>query len=271
MGSGTVLAADSADEIAIARAFVDARRARKALSRYPGRPPQTLADAYAIQDAALGLWGEPVGGWKVGRINAPLDRQLGADRLAGPVLARRIVEAEAGRDAVMQIIAGGFAAGEAELMIRLAPPPDDANLPSDDAATLQWIDAVRIGIEIAASPYPGINTDGPCVTISDHGNNLGLVLGESVPRSDWQALTDIEIESFVGAHRVGRASARTMLDGPLGAVRFLLGNLAARGIAPRAGWWISTGAVTGVHPLAPGETFRAVFHGIGELACRVEI
>lgn len=269
MENGIVPAADNADRFAIARAFVDARDRRSALIRYPGRPPITLAEAYAVQDAALDMWDEPLGGWKVGRINAPLDARLGANRLAGPVPASAIIEASS--NATMTIIDGGFAAGEAEFMVRLAPPSRDAALPNDDAETLRWIDSVRIGIEIAASPYPGINADGPCVTISDHGNNLGLVLGQEVGRESWRSLGDVEIESFIGSSLVGRANASAMLDGPLGAVRFLLANMAQRGIAWQPGWWISTGAVTGVHKLEPDQTYRAVFTGIGEVECRVEI
>lgn len=262
--------AHDAESQAIAKAFVEARRDRVALVTYPGRRPDDLASAYAVQDAALALWSERVGGWKVGRINAPLDDRLGSDRLAGPVAVERIVEAGSAVP-VMTVIEGGFAAGEAEFMVRLAPPAADAPLPRDDRETLHWIDDIRIGIEIAASPYPGINADGPCVTISDHGNNLGLVLGDAVPRDAWSSLGGVRIESFVEGSLVARAYAREMLDGPLGAVRFLLANMRERAIAIQPGWWISTGAVTGVHELAPGETFRAVFDGIGEVSCRVEV
>lgn len=270
MGRGTSTVAAGDDRHAVARAFVDARRSLLPLSEYPGEAPGTLADAYAIQDAALGLWTDAVGGWKVGRINAPLDRQLGDNRLSGPVSASRILEAGAD-PAVMPIIPGGFAAGEAEFMIRLGQGVETSGaLPRTDDETLACIDAVRIGIEIAASPYAGINRDGPCVTISDHGNNQGLVLGAAVPVGRWADLTEIEIVSSIDEREVGRASARNMLDGPLGAVRFLLANLFRRGITPQQGWWISSGAVTGVHEMAAGQTFRAVFNGLGEVACRVD-
>lgn len=259
------------DARAVARAFVDARRSRTAITRYPGMPPASLAAAYAIQDEALSLWGEPVGGWKVGRINPPLDGRLGADRLAGPALARNIIESRDGAITRFPAIAGGFAAGESEFMVRLAPLQGEARLPRNDAETFDWVDDVRIGLEIAASPYAAINIDGPCVTVSDHGNNGGLILGAPVPRDRWDKLQDIAVRSTIDGREVGVATARDMLDGPLGAVRFLLANLKARGIAPQAGWWISTGAVTGVHELAPGQTFRAVFDGSGEIACRVEV
>ena len=108
------------------------------------------------------------------------------------------------------------------------------------------------------------------MTVSDHGNNAGLVLGPQVTSERWGELRSIEVETRVGEEVVGRASVATMLDGPLGAVRFLLGNLAERGIEPQAGWWISSGAITGVHPIRPGDRLSARFIGIGEISCRVE-
>lgn len=251
-----------------ARAFVEARRTGQAIAAYPGEPPTDLLQAYRVQDAAISLWQRKIGGWKVGRIHPPQDRKLGANRLAGPIFADTIAEAGAG-DTPQPVFGGGFAAGEAEFLLRIRVPAVPA-LPQTDRDTLGWIAEVRAGIEIASSPYAGINEDGACVTISDQGNNAGLVLGPPVPRTHWDDLGSIEVETRVGGETVGRASAATMLDGPLGAVRFLLGNLAERGIEPRSGWWISSGAVTGVHPIRPGDRLTARFAGIGEVGCRIE-
>ena len=251
-----------------ARAFVEARRAGQAIAAYPGEPPLDLAQAYRVQDAAISLWQRAIGGWKVGRINAPEDERLGSDRLAGPIFADTIVDGTDG-EPVLPVFADGFAAGEAELLLRLRVPPS-GGFPRNGFEALGWIDDVRIGLEIASSPYPGINADGACVTVSDHGNNAGLVLGPPVTQERWSELRAIEVETRVGDEIVGRASVATMLDGPLGAVRFLLGNLKERGIEPQAGWWISSGAITGVHPIAPGDRLTARFVGIGQVSCQIE-
>jgi len=60
-----------------------------------------------------------------------------------------------------------------------------------------------------------------------------------------------------------------MLDGPFGAARFLLENLAQRGIAPKPGWWISSGEITGVHEVASGDIVQASFEGIGDLSVKI--
>ena len=245
----------------IAAAFVNARRNWKTLPEYPGERPSDLRSAYVIQDAALADWNRPVGGWKVGKINPPMSDELGANRLVGPVFADT-VQREGQDSAQFPIFAGGFAAIEAEFMLRLAP--QEGPLPATREAAMDWVDEVRIGLEVASSPYAAINVDGPCVTVSDHGNNAGLLLGACVDRTEWDRLDDIAVSLEIDGREVGRASTATMLDGPFGAAAFLLRNLSDRGIAPQPGWWVSSGAITGVHEIAPGQRAIARFAGVGQ-------
>jgi 2-keto-4-pentenoate hydratase len=250
----------------VATAFVRARREGNAIDRFPGVRPLDLESAYAIQDCALSLWNREVGGWKVGRINPPEDVRLGADRLVGPAFSDTI-RMTGEEPQTFRVFHGGFAAAEAEFMLRLAPqagPP-----PATAQAAMDWIDEVRIGIEIASSPYAAINIDGPCVTISDHGNNCGLLLGRTIPRADWDRLDAIDVSLAIDGKEVGQATTATMLDGPFGAARFLIGNLAQRGIDLSAGWWISSGAITGVHQVSPGARAVASFAGIGQVTADI--
>lgn len=251
----------------VAKAFVDARRRAEALSDFPGERPRDLAQAYRVQDHAIAFDGRSVVGWKVGRINPPLDEQLGRNRLAGPTFVDTVVAGENGSEPEMPIYAGGFAAVEAEFMLHVREGWSAA--PTDHAGAAALIDDVRIGIEIASSPYVGINTDGPLVTISDFGNNSGLVLGPRI--SDWTArdLNAIKVTMVVDGVQIGQATAASMLDGPFGAVCFLLGNLVERGIDVGAPLWISTGAVTGVHEVTLGQRAEAFFDGIGSVRCRI--
>jgi 2-keto-4-pentenoate hydratase len=251
----------------IARAFVDARRSGTPLADYPGPFPTELEDAYAVQDAAIALQGEPVGGWKVGRINPPLDARYGTSRLAGPIFAPSIF-AEESSPIAMSVFAGGFAAAEAEFLLRIgtAPAPGKTDYTLREAAGL--IDAVHAGIEIASSPYPGINARGPAVTISDFGNNKGLVVGRAI--NDWRdAVRDWPLALAVNGAVVGTGIGRDMLDGPLGAAAFLFNLSAARGVTLTAGQWISSGAVTGVHPVRPGQIVEARFADAIAVRCTI--
>ncbi len=253
---------------AVAEAFVAARRAARVLSAYPGTRPGDLSAAYAIQDRAIAIDGRAVVGWKVGRINPPEDVGLGTNRLAGPIFAGSAVIAENGTVPAMPVFAGGFAAAEAELLLHVAPGLS-GSLPQDDAQTAACIDDIRLGIEIASSPYAAINADGPAVTASDFGNNAGLVLGRSLPGWREIDLNAIEVRTEIDGETVGTATAATMLDGPYGAARFLLANLAARGIDFSAGLWVSSGAITGVHRVSPGQAVLAQFGDHGSVACTI--
>lgn len=254
----------------VATAFVTARRAARALADYPGAPPQDLAAAYSIQDAAIRLDGRAVAGWKVGRIWPPLDGQLGANRLSGPVFADEVVSTVNGGVPAMPVFEGGFAAGEAELLLHVAAGWN-GTVPDDDAGTRAIIDEVRLGIEIASSPYARINADGPLVTVSDFGNNHGVVMGPTLDNWRELDLCEIVVRTEVDGETVGEATAATMLDGPYGAVRFLLGNLSARGFDLSQGLWVSTGAITGVHPVRPGQTVTASFGDHGALSCTITL
>lgn len=259
---------DLAIEAGIARAFVEARRSSRVLHEYPGPRPASLAEAYRIQDFALRYDGRPVAGWKVGRVPDPDVTALGSNRLAGPIFSDTVVLARPDEVATMAAFGGGFIAVEAEFMLRLRVP-GHAVLPQDDAATLDWVDDVRTGMEIASSPYPGINDDGPCVTISDFGNNAGVLLGPPIPGWRTRDLRAIEVTTRISGLEAGRSDASGMLDGPLGSVRYLLANLESRGIRAQPGWWVSSGAVTGVHAAPIGALAEVHFAGLGSLACRL--
>jgi 2-keto-4-pentenoate hydratase len=230
-------------------------------------PISDLSRAYQIQDHAIALDGRPVAGWKVGKINPPHDATLGSNRLAGPIFADTVVF-EDGAAPAMPVFAGGFAAAKAELLLHVAPGWDGV-VPLDDAGTRALLDDIRLGIEIASSPYPRINADGPTVTTSDFGNNAGLVVGSPLEGWDSLDLCAILVRTEIDGAVIGEATAATMLDGPYGAVRFLLANIAARGFDVGRGLWVSTGAITGVHPVTTGQQVRAVFGHHGEVSCHI--
>ncbi|MDB5705794.1 MAG: 2-keto-4-pentenoate hydratase [Sphingomonas bacterium] len=251
----------------IAASFVEARRAGTALDDYPGAPPASLEEAYQIQSLAIGLRGGRVAGWKVGRINPPASDLLGADRLAGPIFADAVIDTRAGGSARMSVIQGGFAAAEAEFLLRIGIGTDPAKKAWTLAEARALVDRVAIGIEIASSPLRAINDLGPAVTASDFGNNNGLLVGAEL--DSWRSLDldTVPVAFSRNGVEIGRATTATMLDGPWGAVRFVAELMAKRGLALQPGQWISTGAVTGVHPVEIGDRVEARFGETQKLGC----
>lgn len=250
----------------LAAALLAARAKKTPLTLYPGAMPETMADAYAIQDAAIALDGRRVGGWKVGRIASHLVGRYGENRLTGPIFADEIVGDAGGTCPAMPVYAGGFAAAEAEVVLCFGTVADHDY---DIASVRDCIAEVRTGIEIASSPFQGINRHGPAVTASDFGNNKGLVLGP--PLAGWQDrdLIHMPVEFAIDGETVGAATMETMLDGPFGSALFLIRTLRARGIAIPPGTWLSAGAITGIHEIRPGERGEALFDGKIRVGCTI--
>lgn len=260
--------AEQATAERIAQAFVAARRAREGFADYPGVMPQTLDDAYAIQARAIALFDRPVAGWKVGRVPDALVERYGSNRLAGPIFADSIVHAESGEAPAMPIFRNGFGAAEAEYLVRLGALPANFDRPWSNDEVLPYISEMRVGIEIASSPFAGINAHGPAVTVSDFGNNNGLLIGYRI--SSEEDFLRWPVSLTIDGEVAGTGTAGNMLDGPIGAVRFLF-ERAAKGLPLAEGQWISTGAVTGVHQVEPGAQVEARFGDTLSVRCSIGV
>ncbi len=257
-------ASNTLDVSPIARTFVAARRDARALRDYPGAVPASLAEAYAIQDQAIAAWPDRIAGWKLGRINAPHDATHGAGRLAGPIFSRNVWSAGV-TPTRFGVIAGGFAAVEAEYVLELGE-----TAPARDGWTasnvVPLVARAFTGVEIAGSPFAGINDHGPTVTASDFGNNAGLILGAEI--ADWPTrLDDLTCAVIIDSQTVGTGGASGIPDGPLASLAFLLNLLHARGRRLEAGQLVSTGAATGVHAITMGQSARADFGLDGQIDC----
>ena len=246
---------------AIAEAFVEARRAARPLAAFPVRLPDVLDDSIAVQEAALRLTGETIAGWKVAMVPPALRGPLAAERLAGPIDARDVVRPPAGGAAEVAIYDGGFAALEAEFVVvmgrDLVAGPDGF----DEATVRAAVASIHAGVEVASSPYAGLNDLGPLAVVCDHGNNAGVVVGPEI--TGWRDLPADALGSrtSIDGAVVGIGNAAAVPGGPLGAVAWLAGHLATRGRRLSAGDLVSTGMTTGVHPVRPGATARMTFFG----------
>ena len=258
----------SKDAAVIADRFLSARRSAAGLSAYPGAMPSSLDEAYAVQDAAIAGWNRPILGWKVGRVPAALVRQFGTDRLAGPIFSSCAAQLD-GHEVEMPIFDQGFAAAEAEFLLRVGrtPDPRQTQFTLEEAAEL--IDTVHVGIEVASSPLGAINDLGPVAVVSDFGNNNGLVIGP--PIHDWSAsgFEEWPVTTLIDGAEVGIGRASSFPNGAIGSARFLFELMAHRGIVLQPGQWISSGAVTGVHDAGPGQSVEARFANRFSVRCRL--
>lgn len=236
-----------------AQAFVSARLSGDGVDPYPGDLPTSLDEAYSIQDAAIALWPTAIAGWKVGRITGQYETELGHDRLVGPVF-EEFCHRNGGDVLEMPVYTEGFAAVEGEVTAVIGKDVPAGKTDFSTADALEYIGALHFGVELASSPFKGINDFGPLVTISDFGNNRGLIIGEEI--ADWRSLNlaDWMFATSVNGEEVGRATPEGIPGGPVESVRYLLENTARRGLPLKAGMLVLTGAVTGVHEAVAGDS-----------------
>ncbi|QTD57630.1 2-keto-4-pentenoate hydratase [Parasphingorhabdus cellanae] len=236
--------------LSISDILVRARREAKTLEGFPGDLPETLEDAYAVQNQSRRAWHDEVGGWKVGGVPAAYLDRFDSKRLVGPIFRQNIVRAEVDERQSMPVY-DGFAAVEGELVFCLG--------------SVSAEDRLHIGVEIASSPLPAINDIGPIAVICDFGNNGGLIVGPEI--EDWRTLqiSELDVVTEIDGVVCGKSNISDFPTDALEALSFLRAHAARHDIALPAGTFISTGAITGVHEARAGSTSQVSFGRFGSL------
>lgn len=138
----------------------------------------------------------------------------------------------------------------------------------DEAALLSCLEWVAHGFEIVQSIYPQWKF-AAADTVAANGVHGALLIGPRHPiaprAGEWlRELSRFDIDLSCGGRHTDRGNAANVLDGPLSALRHLVGLLAHDRINPplTAGEIVTTGTLTRAMPIAPGETWSTALHGI---------
>ena len=258
-----------------AQRLLDARLHGVALTAFPGELPCSLQEAYLSQDHAIQKRGGIIAGWKVGFI-APERRDAeGDERVLGPIFADLVAQADHEATLPWRFIAGGFAAVEAEYVLRLGSEVNAQTVFYDEALQ-EVVASVHVGVELAGSALQPINKIGPMAVASDFGNNNGLILGPEIPldprtlaRSEsWTAL---RARTLINGHEVGLGGAGSVPGTPWRAFTFALKRLVQRGYNLPAGTLIATGASTGIHDVVHGDGATLEFWSDHDPARRIQM
>lgn len=226
-------------------------RARAQARALPGPPsgmPDSLEDAYRIQDASISSWDDRIAGWKVGGVGAKFVDHFGADRLVGPIFAKSVRHVSSDGPTSMPVFDGGFAAIEPEFIFQLGQTRDE--------------DRLFVGAEIASSPIPDINDYGPVAVISDFGNNNGLLLGPEI--SNWRSRDpSMQVTTIIDGQVVGQSDLADFASDGQKALAFLVMLSEKRGYDLPVGTYVSSGAITGVHEAPVGARSSLQFGDVG--------
>ena len=236
-------------------------------ARSAGQAALTVADAYRVSAALHAMRqarGEKPLGRKIGFTNRTIWREYGVYAPIWGFVYDTTVH-DLGATAALSL--AGFAEPriEPEIVLGLAaaPAPD-----MDETALLSCVEWVAHGFEIVQSIFPQWKF-AAADTIAANGVHGALLIGprhEVAPRiGEWQAkLARFDIDLFCDGRHIDRGNAVNVLDGPLAALRHLVGLLAHDPINPplAAGEIVTTGTLTRAMPVKPGETWSTTLHGI---------
>lgn len=261
----------------VAARLVAARDPRaKALAVDDKALPTTLAAAYRVQDEVVRLtsaggWGRPVGrlwGWKVAAASAAAMRWHRIDEpIRGRMFAGGLMQSPA------KLAAGRYrpCLVEPEIAFTLGrelPPRARPYSPAEVAAAVA---TCHPAMEIAASAFG--DTDwvrAPLgASVADNIAHAGLVLGEG--RRDFARfdLAGLRVEVWVDGKRHSIGQGANALGNPLHSLTWLANSLAREGLGLHPGETVTTGLLTKVVVLQPGQRAEAFYGPLG--ACRVSL
>lgn len=231
--------------------------------------PASRAEAYAVQDRIAELVGERVVGWKVGAAIAAVQRLEGHDgAIPGRLFASRIFDSPA-------TVRGDRFAGhkvECEYAFRFTRdlPANRAKFTPDSIAEVMNF---HPAIELAGGRYlPGTGGRQPRThdAVADNGSGGAFVFGPAIP--NWRKAVDFDnlpIDPRIDGGAPLQMYTGELRRNPLEIAAETVNDLAARGVAFKAGDYLSTGSLSLPTPVSRGQSFVAKFGDLATLGVKL--
>lgn len=220
-------------------------------------PPAALAVQAAVREAI----GEAPVGWKIGATNPVTQQMLKiAAPFYGPIY---LVKCHASGARLR--LGPGVRGIEVELAFRLGADLPARTAPYGDAEVRAAVASLHPALEIVGTRQQGDKLDG-LQAMADLGFNGGFIAGPAI--AGWAALDLPAVHGacVVDGARKAEGDAAIVLGSPLKALAWL----ADQGVGLRAGQWISTGTLTGITPIAPGQRIVGDFGPLGSVELILE-
>lgn len=261
-------AAAPVDLSAIAAEIFATLGTARQIAPFTARPAGlTVADAYRVSaalDAMRRARGEKPLGRKIGFTNRTIWPEYG---VYAPIWGFVYDSTVYDLGATAALPLAGFAEPriEPEIVFGLAAAPSAG---MDEAALLACLEWVAHGFEIVQSIFPQWKF-AAADTIAANGVHGALAIGPrhlvAARAGEWQAeLSRFDIDLLCDGRKIDRGHAANVLDGPLAALRHLVGLLAHDEVNPplTAGEIVTTGTLTRAMPIKSGETWSTALQGI---------
>lgn len=251
----------------LARRLYDAARERRAIEPLTAEHPDlSVAEAYAIQDALVGLHlgdGAQIVGAKLGLTSRAKQVEMNVhEPIAGWLTDGMVLEPGE------PLEVGSLGQPRAEPEIAFLLGRDLAGPAVTAVHVLAATEAVFGAIEILDSRYAGYRFTLPDV-VADNASGGRFLLGGAISPAT-AGLAEIGCVFEQNGRLVATAAGAAVLGHPARAVAWLVRRLAAEGQGLRAGEIVLSGGLTAALPVAAGDVVTASFGRLGTvtLACR---
>jgi len=268
MATSTVTTAAPADLQTVAEEISATLGSGRQISPFTSRPAGlTLEDAYRVSARLNGMreaGGAKRRGRKIGFTNRTIWKQY---NVYAPIWGFMYDDTVHDLSEAAALPLAGYAEPriEPEIVFGLGAAPSAA---MDEMALLSCVEWVAHGFEIVQSIFPDWKFQA-ADTVAANGVHGALLIGPrhavGTRAADWlPRLSTFEIDLLCDGAVIDHGRAANVMDGPLSALRHLVGLLAHDPVNPplAAGEIVTTGTLTRAMPVKRGETWTTVPSGI---------
>jgi 2-keto-4-pentenoate hydratase len=243
--------------------FIDAGRERNWIAAIPGAlQPQTIEEAYAVQDAIVEMSGRTACGWKVGCTSRQTQTLLGADQpIAGRVFKDRMHKCPA----VLAGIRDDMPLVEAEFAFTFATDLPREGAPFDRETVLAAVGQLLPAFELVESRLENWSAPKLLEVIADNASHGALALGDAIEHWRELNLPEVGVTLRVGEQIIAEGKGDRVLGNPVEALVWLANFAARRGLDVRAGEVVTTGTCIGAPTVPLGVPIVADFAGLGSI------
>jgi 2-keto-4-pentenoate hydratase len=249
------------DPNAAARFIAEAHRTRAPYCNLPPDiAPQTVAEAYAAQEALQQLWTPLYGrlaGLKIATTTKVMQQLMGIDHPCGGMIYERKVHIS---PAALKLSDYMHVVIECELAVRMGRTLPKKGTPYTRQEARAAVEAVMPAFELIEDRNAVYKECAALTLIADNAWNAGIVLGPAVPPPAGHDLNGIK-----GRLETASGIREGLTDDPMGALAWLANLAADRGRPLEAGMVVITGSLIPTLPMAANERFVFEIEGIGKV------
>jgi 2-keto-4-pentenoate hydratase len=260
------------DIAAAAEMLAAARRGGQPIDGLPEEScPQTLAEAYLIQDALIPLIEELSGGqrvgYKAGATVEAVQKNLGLEAPFRGVLVAPFLHASGvsipAEACHMRVL-------ECEFAFRMAEALPPAAAPYDPDGVRAAVGSFLTSIEVVDFRYAGGFAAGGLQVIADNSGAGHWIAGAEFDDLDIVDFEDFPVDLLVNGETVQQGNSANVLGNPLHSLTWLANDLCLNGGGLRAGDIVTAGSCTTPHAVDAGDRAVADFGFLGRVSVNFE-